>query len=485
MQKTILVNTLKSLSKREVNKFVAYVTSPFFNKHEKIKTLVTYLAPHYPSFIHPALAKKKVYNLLFPENRYNELKINNLISDTLKLLEGYLVQLSLKDEAVLNHKLLLKQLRQRRLDKHFQRTMRQSQRQQAKQAVHDYRFFYHNYLLEEEADLFYVAKERRLKDKSLQNKVDQLDIFYLSAKLRACCEMINRQNVISQQYELRLLPEMLTYLQHNLAYYHDYPAVTIYYQILMTLLHPDKEEHYPQLMQQLDTHAQQFPQEEAMGMYDYARNYCIKQINNGKTNYLEELFLLYEQVLAKNLLLEEGYILQWDYKNIVTLGLIMRKFDWTEQFILTYRNKLRTEIAENAFYYNLASLYYGKQDYTKSLELLQKVVFTDVAYYLGGKSLLLKIYYDTNQSEPLYSLVDAMKVYLTRNKVISKYQSNIYKNLLRFAKKAYKIKENTPFWSQEKRKQNIDTLKKQIISTKQIANVSWLRQKIEELATNL
>jgi len=485
MQKTILITTLKTLTRRELNKFLEYVSSPFFNKHPKLNELARYIAKYHPSFEHPALNKPKVIQQLFPKQKVNVFKMNNLTSDLLKLLEGFLVEIELQEQTAYRKKFLLHQLLQRRLDKHFQRTIRSAKAHQEKQALRDQAFFYQNYMIEEEANFFYIAKGRRLKDESLQKKVNQLDIFYLSTKLRDSCEMISRQNVIDVTYEVHLLDELLDYLRNNLSIYEKYPAITIYYQILMSLLYSNEPAHYQRLIYLLENHVQQFSHGEARGMYDYAQNYCIKQINNGNSEYLNELFLLFKQLLDKNLILENNLLAEWDYKNIVTVGLRLHKFEWTEGFIHEYKDRLAKTVTENAFAYNLASLYYGQKNYDDSLKLLHQVEFTDVVYYLGSKSLLLKIYYDIDEGNAFYSVIDTVKVYLLRSKLVSVYQRKIYQNLLRFAKKAYKIKENIGYESIEKIKKNLLQLKELIEKNQQTANINWLREKVAELEHKL
>ncbi len=485
MHKTILINTLKTLNKRELSKFLEYISSPFFNKHGKITELARYIAKYHPNFEHTALEKSKVIQRLFPKQKISILKLNNLISDLLKLLEGYLIEIELKEQTAYNKKLLLHQLLRRGLKKNFQRTLRAALAQQEKQNIRDHTFFYQNYVLQEEANFYYIAQGRRLKDESLQKKVDQLDIFYLATKLRDSCEMISRTNVIDVTYELHLLDELLEYLKNNLSNYEKYPAITIYYQILMSLLYSDEPQHYQRLILLLEQHAQQFSHGEARGMYDYAQNYCIKQINNGNSEYLNEIFLLFQRLLETKIILENNILAEWDYKNIVTVGLRLRKFEWTEQFIHAYKSYLIETVAENAFAYNLASLYYSQKKYDKSLQLLHQVEFTDVVYYLGAKSLLLKIYYDTDSSTAFYSVIDTVKVYLLRSKLVSVYQRKIYQNLLKFAKKAYKIKENIGYESKEKIEKDLTQLQKLLEENQQTANMNWLREKVAESVSRI
>ncbi len=483
MQNAILIQTLSTFSKRELTRFCHFVHSPFFNKHRQLQNLTDYIANVYPDFKSPKLARSTVFKHLFPKEKYHEKKLNNLISDLLKLLETYLAQLAFEEEdaTIVKTTLLLAQLRERGQEKHFMRSLKRSQQKQAKQVLQDRYYYYHNHLLAKEADLFYAAQQKRQKDENLQLKSDQLDVFYMASKLRDYCEMVNRSNVLSVQYDMRLMPVILNYLQTHLLTYEAYPSISIYYQILRTLTEPTVEEHYQKLIVVLAQNAHLFSVKEAYEMYAYAQNYCIKKINQGNMDYMQALFVLYQQLLTKNLLLDDGYLSEWHYKNIVTVGLRLNQYEWTEQFINQYKEKLPPNKVENAFHYNLASLYYSQEQYGKAQQLLMTIDFTDMVYYLDSKSMLLKIYYDLNESDALYALFDAVNIYLKRNKLVSKYQHTIYHNLFRFAKRAYKIKESKAYNNKEKNEQKINQLQQQMQTHQQIANANWLRQKVTEL----
>ena len=50
-------------------------------------------------------------------------------------------------------------------------------------------------------------------------------------------------------------------------------------------------------------------------------------------NYYLEFLDLYKIQLEKGLLFRNGYLEEWDYKNIVTAGVRTNEFIWTEKFI--------------------------------------------------------------------------------------------------------------------------------------------------------
>src|SRR5690606_12553717 len=126
-----------------------------------------------------------------------------------------------------------------------------------------------------------------------------------------------------------------------------------------------------------------------------------------------------------------------NYKNIVTLGIRLKEFDWTDRFIEKYKETLAPQFRQNAYTYNLASYYVGKKEYKSALKLLQKVEFVDVFYHLDAKAMMLRMYYELDDTEALESLMQTFKAYLNRNKLISNYQNEVYLNLIKYTQKVF------------------------------------------------
>jgi len=160
----------------------------------------------------------------------------------------------------------------------------------------------------------------------------------------------------------------------------------------------------------------------------------------------------------------------WTFKNVIRLGLNLKRYDWTEQFIQKYYKKLAPEFQEDAMHYNLADLYYRKKNYKIAQNHLQLVEYSDVFYNLDAKEMLLKIYYENNETESLFSLIASFSIYLRRNKKIS---MNVRDTYLNFATLLHQIVRTT--------KSKIPTIINKINQTKLVANRSWLLQICQEL----
>jgi hypothetical protein len=225
----------------------------------------------------------------------------------------------------------------------------------------------------------------------------------------------------------------------------------------------------------LDKFGDSFPRNEAEFIYQAALNYCVKKLNKGSRQFLEEYFNVFNILLIKDLLLTEGELSPWHFRNIVTIALRLGKYDWTESFIKNYKKSLPHSMRENAVSFNLAMLYFYQKKHNQVKELLQTVEYEDISYNLNSKAMLLSSYYETDEIEPLYSLMDSFRTYLNRHKDFSAAKRIHYTNLIKFTKQLTKIIPGD--------KKAIEKLKKEVeeAEPKGIASITWLKEKIAEL----
>jgi len=109
--------------------------------------------------------------------------------------------------------------------------------------------------------------------------------------------------------------------------YGKIPAITVYYQVLQMLLNADESRYYYQLKTHLAENVAQFSNKELRTFYDYVRNYCIRKINDRKIAYYQEILSLYQFLLDKKIIFQNGHLAEWDYKNITTVGLRLETYE--------------------------------------------------------------------------------------------------------------------------------------------------------------
>ncbi|MEX2589998.1 MAG: hypothetical protein WD334_07315 [Chitinophagales bacterium] len=453
----------------QLKKIQAMTDSPYFNTDEALCQLVKVLMQFAPDFDSPELTKENIFKLAFPKQKYDEKKLSYILSDILSIAEQYVVQERFKEQSIQQQFYLLMEYTALDLEKHYRSTMSTARKDQKRKSFRDADFFYDEFLLEA-ADNAYFDKQRSHRfDKSLQLAIDNLDIYFLTLKLKYSCEILNRRNVVASDYEIKLLDEILRYIDK-----HDFnqaPAIQVYYSILMTLKEPEKTLHFEQLKKLLKAHTDKFSSKEARDMYAYAQNYCIKQVNNGNMDYLKDLFQLYKMTIDSRIIFFGKHISPWTYKNITSVALRLEEFQWAEQFVENYKEHIESDFRKDAYAYNMASIYFDKKDFEKAQELLQDVEFSDLFYSLDSKAMMLRIYYELEVMKPLASLLDSFRVYLKRNKQVSDYQRTLYLNLIKYVREASKLRPHE--------KELAKKLKNKIEKNKNVAYLKWVKDIVD------
>ena len=240
------------------------------------------------------------------------------------------------------------------------------------------------------------------------------------------------------------------------------------------LLDTEEEDFYHQLKNLLNQRFDEFAYDDLKALYIHLRNYCIDtKINTGRSDYFRELFDLYKDQVQSGIILEDDIITTQSYKNIITVALHSKEFDWVEKFIQKYTDKLPTESQDNDRNYNLAKVYFHQEQYTKVIEQLREVGYKNVIYSLGGKLMLLKTYFELKEFLALDSLVDSFRIYLRRSSKIPKDVKQQYMNVIRFTKRLSSVQPGN--------QAVLLKIKEQVINCKALAAKRWLIEKINEM----
>lgn len=472
-----LLSLLEEFSKHELNSFKKFVHSPFHNEQEELEKLYTIIYNHFKKsekeqLKHP-LVKEKVWKEIFGKKNYRDVRMRRLCSDLLKLAYSFLSYNLYQKDSLSAELNVLKILRKRSLKKHFDSSIGQLKNTIEKSTLRDADFHYSNYAIN--YNIFNFPKDVRSKIKLFHHleKADyHLECFYIIKKLENYCDYIGYSGGISFDGEMTLPPSFLEYVEQS--EFINEPALKAYFLVAKMLLEPEETTHFFILKGHLEKNSPNFTLSQLDIFYIHLKNYCIVKINKGKTDYLTRLFEIFQTLLEEKIILKDNNISIQNYKNIITVGLKIEKYDWVENFIKTYTDYLPKTERKNARTYNLAKVYFSQKKYDQVIEQLREVEYKNHVYALGGKSILLETYYELGEFKALDSLTDSFRIYIRRNKIISREVKQQYLNLLRFVKK---LSSTIPG-----DKKALDKIRAQIDKCKALAGKKWVLEKVAELA---
>ena len=431
-----LIEVFRVLTTKERKLLTKYVRSPLFNTRADVIKLCDYLCDQHPFDRLDMLKKSYVFGKVFPDQPYDEKQIRYTMSFLFKGIKSFLTYQEFLQEPVNEELYLARFFKNRGLERSFNLEVKQLSKQLNQQPYRTSDYHYKKYQLHYEKFDFSINQKRETTE-SIGILSDEITTFFIATKLKLGCSTIILKGVSQMEYQQQLIDEVLTHVEAN--DYSEVPAIEIYYNAYKTFTDASPEPYYRKLRESMNKFHYFFPKEELINIYLIATNFCIKQFNRGKSEFFSELFDLYKKGLQLDIYyIENGIIPRFMYKNIVTAGLIEKDFEWVETFIYAYKEKLEEKYRESTFVYNLANMYYYKLEYDKAMELLREMVFDDVLNDLAARCILLKIYYELEEFDPLESLLESLRVYLQRSKDLA-YRKQHYNNILIFTRQLLQL----------------------------------------------
>ncbi len=473
MNDSKLSTFLKSLSNKELKRFRKYLESPYFNTHDKIFQLFELFEANILSNETIPLVKEKVWKDLYPEKPYDYAFLRKLLHNLYELGENFLAQQIFDESPAHRSNYLLQMLHRKQMTEFFNSAITSGINQLKKEPNRPGTYYYDLYSIEKYHYILENLESARMQKESIQklNLVDidmNLNYFYFAEKLKYYCLLLSWSKMTHVEKNVSLIPEIITEIKNQ--DYLNIPAIAIYYQIYLTYLEPDTEQHFDKLKELIKKYIHLFPPEDSRDVINAAINYTIQKHNGGKLSFLYENLLLYKEGLEKGIIFSNGELSHWAYKNIVTIALRLNEFNWVEEFIETYGNRINKEYRDNAINYNKALLHFYRKEYDKAIPLLQKVQFDEVNYGLGAKSLLLATFYELDEIDALNSFYESFKLFVQRNKNITEERKKSYLQLIKFTKKLTDLSID---------REQVQKLKNEIQSS-QAMSKKWLLEKVEE-----
>ncbi len=465
-----LYEILETFDVYTLNRFRKYVASPFFNEKEVVLQLLDALLP----ILKKRQRDKKInlpnklnlWDFLKLNTEYNDVHFRRICSDLTKLAQDFLMFIEFENDTISVSRYQSQALFNRNLEKHFDGVFNSEQQKEKLETTQTSEALLSDFLIENQKDAWLIRDMRRTQQTNITEAAKALDIFYLAERLRMCCDVLNYQNVLKLPLEL-VGNEYIIALSEKKPYC-EIAVIKLYYAILQTLLFPTEEVYFETLKDVLKQHIHVVKPAQQRELYTFSLNYCIRKINFGETVFYQKLFELYQYVLANNYIFDKGKLPAWDYKNIVTLGLRLKEYDWVERFLYDYNDRLPDNFKENALNYNLAKLYFSTQKFGKVIDLLQVVEYQDIFYTLDSRALLVKTYFELSEWSAIEAQLESFRVFLVRDKTVSETTRQQFLNFCRFTKKLLQFPN-------AKKLKNLLT---ELEQTGEVADKQWLRSKM-------
>jgi hypothetical protein len=490
-----LDNYLQLLTTAEHTRFRKMLISPFFGESSGLVSFYDSVMAQQGTAIQKIdtlaseIDKNAVWQKAFGKKPFSEQQYRLWCSDLTGKIQEFLVQLAFEKQVDEKELLLLRALQQRQSQ---QRQSQQGQSQQGRQSqqrqpnklftqveakvrsrneeatLKDAAFYLRSFQLEQTVNLEREQNKQRSIDTRIVAASEALDVFYIAQKLKHACDAINLRNVLQLEINLQGVQAVKTLAEE--PFFQQNQLIQTLYKAYLMLENTAESDYYEAFVASLNANMPLFDPKELRDLYTLALNYCIKKINTSDALFYDKIFVLYRELLENKAIFVENKLPAWDYKNIITVGLRLEKYDWVTHFLYHYNELLPDDFKQNALTYNLAKLQFAKKNYQKVIQLLQVVEYQDIFYSLDSRTTLIKTYCELDEYEALEAQLESFRIYLLRHKTISSFNKKQYENFIRWVRKIMQSPQN---------KKTRAALREKLQEVTVIADKQWLLKQVE------
>jgi hypothetical protein len=436
MQKSVLTEIVRSLDKKEVREINKWLQSPAHNQRQDVVRLFDFLVKNLPNGDESA-EKAKAWKAVFPTQPYDDAYMRQVMYFLLKAIEEYLVFNQEMNDPVNFQIVLTRIYRNRKIEKAYKQSHRLALEKLKRQPLRNGYYLLQLFFLEQEEYEHQISITQN-GPVNLQETSDTLEKWFMAEKMRISSAMLAHHTVYQKaNYNLGLLDEVLAYTSQNKLF--EEPAVSVYYHAYMATTNLDEESYFDQFEYLIQNQTTNFERSEVRSLFQAAINYCIGKLNRGKNDFSKRLFDLYRKGLEMGIILENNKVSRYTFGNAIGAALRLREFGWAEKFIEDFQHHLDEKERNSIVNFNQSRVLFEKGDYSKAQKLLTQFEYDDVHLNIIAKTMLLKIYFETDEFDAFESLLESLRTYLQRKEALDPTRKASYKNMISLMKKLLQV----------------------------------------------
>ena len=490
-----IIKTLSRSEKQKLGKHLSVYGGSAMNQ------LWKFLSKFSPEYSNSQLTYENALVFVFGENKRSTSSIVVLMSKLLKVTEAFIDLHCDHLSLIKNKKLKMHDLRsiefeinkllgrlqfydERELNDFFDKTVQLIQEQLDNYPVHNTFYFMHKLMFEKQVAFFNARfRDKRIGDINLQAQSNTIDLLFLVEKLHILIDMMNRQKYMKDKYEYYLLQELIDFVPNSP--YINHPLINLLYNIL-TLLHEKKSVvAFSNTMKKLLLNEVPLDDYTIKSFFTILEN-CARRNSKSETEYLSNLFKLYDYQIKTQLIIRTNTLHPAEYRNIITVGLRLKEYDWVKRFLQSHEQHLLTEVHEEL---ERIKMVYRLEYFiaTKNFEKIKQVVtssigsdeirFKDIHNNTAIRRNLIKGFFELGDFERVERGIIAFKRFVNYHS--KEIQEPFNKANHYFIIYLNKIINLDKYYNRQK-DMEVDKIKHRLSNLKNVYDKYWLVSKLEE-----
>lgn len=474
MRNDKIANLLGALSSKERKTFQKFLASPYFNSKEEYGRMFDIICEKVLKPEHSKYSEKDLWEELFPDKPYNQGVLRQHKSQLTRLFERFIeVEEGSSENFILRLKALNRLGLHSEYDKQFKRYYNKLKVKEKESGNLKYALFQ---LLSLHIGVLSARQRRGLLH--LEEALGYLREFYEIEGWRVFCAELNQTLILKGS-----LPQWAEKLKANLGFPDTESPVLLrlYYLVAQSLEKKEDESIYFVFTNLLKSSKDLLSDDEQHFLYQYARNYCIRKLNQGIYFFQQELVDIFKEMKARGWLTGSLKLPGPTWKNMVLAYILRGLLDKAEALVEEMKELFENLDGDNYYLYLLGRIAFEKEDYLEAKKLCDPVIsdLNDVFFGLDGRSLLARCHFELGNFDLAANLYSSFRVFLGRKKEAGLISDAHYKSY-----KLFNDCFNTllKYWNSpaEIRNEKFGEVLQIILENDRFPSREWLLKKIKE-----
>lgn len=481
MESIKLTKLLSTFSKNEMKELEKFLHISCLSSERNLFPLFGIIKKYYGDYEN--LSIEKIYKELFKREKPGVNYLRTLIADLYKTAKNFIVFKQLINNTPLYNEMLAREFLERNLEDEFERQYKKSNEVLENEHSGDRKYFeYKTGLGFLNTTFLFDKKNYHNYTNSYQDYITSMSMSFLINLCYSYPEiyLFKRKNILNHKFDLTdYLFHIIDFdkVQHQLTEIDDKQKM-ILKMIHYTAILDEKNslEVFHEAKNLFFDNYSLFDKIQKQAIFFRFFNFCSIQISAGNYKIHSEIFDLNKRYLSdsEQMYLENGFFNKRAFRNMVITALHEGEYEWTINFINSYKQYLKEESEDNLVNYNLAMTYFRMKDFDNSLEVLSKVKFNYGNYkeeisLLKGIILCEKGFY-----QEALEVMQSFKKTFRKTSVMTETNYLFFKNSITFFIKFLNIVLKQKY-------SDLDFFEQQLNECKIISLKPWMLGKISEL----
>lgn len=476
---TLCISLLDTFTEKQLIAFNKMLISPYFNSDEKLVRLLRAIKKYaLRKNVYDDTIKIRVYNFTYDTkyvklNNNNKKSLNLKMNSLLRLAEKFLCLQKMEEDEWSKLDLLYPKLIEYKQYHLFNKHFRKDEKVLKEQKIIDEGYYGRMYKMYVQKVEVQFNTGEIVKEDYMQEVIDFLDLHYLTNKLIDFTSIKSLIDTHKKTYFLYSYEKMSSLIALERFRKNDkLKLLKSYFDFIKN----KNKRHYNVFVSYLVEANRYTSKEELKHLYVVVINYCSLMVREGNLHFRNDMFAHYKTMINKSLLLQNGLISPLIYANIIVLGCLLDKLNWSKEFANNFKDNIRENIKNPIHNYGLGIIAFTEEKFDIAHQHFYQVYKTNTQLDYKARIYILKCIYEERED---YSFEFSQAIKSAANFI------NMQKNVPKSRKLGYinftKLLLQLYNYSFEQGKFKLATIKENIKTQKLLSDRSWIVEKLAEL----